>query len=70
MDRGAWRATVHGVTKSWTRLSDFAFIFHCKGHRFALWSWSYDPAGCTAWPKKIEEKRKKRGRVELHQIMG
>ena len=23
MDRGAWRATVHGVAKSWTRLSDF-----------------------------------------------
>ena len=23
MDRGAWRATVHGVTKSRTRLSDF-----------------------------------------------
>ena len=22
MDRGAWRATVHGFTKSWTRLSD------------------------------------------------
>ena len=22
MDRGAWRATVHGVTQSWTRLSD------------------------------------------------
>ena len=22
MDRGAWRATVHGVTKSWTELSD------------------------------------------------
>ena len=22
MDRGAWRATVHGVTKSWTQLSD------------------------------------------------
>ena len=21
MDRGAWWATVHGVTKSWTRLS-------------------------------------------------
>ena len=21
-DRGAWRATVHGVTKSWTQLSD------------------------------------------------
>ena len=22
MDRGAWQATVHGITKSWTRLSD------------------------------------------------
>ena len=22
MNRGAWRATVHGVTKSWTQLSD------------------------------------------------
>ena len=27
MDRGAWWATVHGVTKSRTRLSDFTF-FH------------------------------------------
>ena len=22
MDRGAWRATVHGVSQSWTQLSD------------------------------------------------
>ena len=28
MDRGAWWATVHGVMKSWTRLSDFIFTFH------------------------------------------
>ena len=28
MDRGAWWATVHGVGKSWTRLSDFTFTFH------------------------------------------
>ena len=27
MDRGVWQATVHGVTKSQTRLSDFTF-FH------------------------------------------
>ena len=27
MDGGAWWATVHGVTKSWTRLSDFTFTF-------------------------------------------
>ena len=28
MDGGAWWATVHGVTKSQTRLSDFTFTFH------------------------------------------
>ena len=28
MDRGAWSTTVHGVAKSWTRLSDFTFTFH------------------------------------------
>ena len=27
MDRGAWLATVHGVTKSWTWLRDFHFHF-------------------------------------------
>ena len=28
MDRGAWKAAVHGVAKSRTRLSDFTFSFH------------------------------------------
>ena len=28
MDREAWQATVHGVTKSQKRLSDFTFTFH------------------------------------------
>ena len=28
MDGGAWWATVHGVTKSLTQLSDFTFTFH------------------------------------------
>ena len=28
MGRGAWKAAVHGVTKSQTRLSDFTFTFH------------------------------------------
>ena len=28
MDRGAWWAIVHGVSKSQTRLSDFTFTFH------------------------------------------
>ena len=28
MDRGSCWAAVHGVAKSWTRLSDFTFTFH------------------------------------------
>ena len=28
MDGGAWRAAVHGVTKSLKQLSDFTFTFH------------------------------------------
>ena len=28
MDGGAWKAVVHGVAKSWTRLSNFTFTFH------------------------------------------
>ena len=30
MDREAWRAAVHGVAKSRTRLSDFTFTFHFR----------------------------------------
>ena len=28
MGGGAWKAAVHGVTKSWIQLSDFIFTFH------------------------------------------
>ena len=28
MDTGAWKAEVHGVAKSQTRLSNFTFTFH------------------------------------------
>ena len=28
MDGGAWWAAVHGVAKSWARLSDFTWAFH------------------------------------------
>ena len=36
MDGGAWWATVHGVAKSWTRLSDFTFTFHSLFYKFKL----------------------------------
>ena len=28
MDRGAWKAAVHGVAEGWIQLSDFTFTFH------------------------------------------
>ena len=31
MDGGAWQATVHGVAKSQTRLSDFPFFLSRRG---------------------------------------
>ena len=46
MDREAWRAAIHGVTKSRTQLSDWTELnwttcFHCQGHGFNLWSGKY-----------------------------
>ena len=39
MDRGAWQATVHGVTKSWTALSDStANTTQLPLYRFGTWS--------------------------------
>ena len=43
MDRGAWQVAVHGVTESWTQLSDFHFFtFGCKEGRvpknWCLWT--------------------------------
>ena len=41
MDGGAWGATVHGVAKSWTRLSDFT-------HSLTL-PWESDSASLSLW---------------------
>ena len=38
MDGGAWWAAVHGVAKSWTRLSDFTFHFHASEKEMATHS--------------------------------
>ena len=37
MDRGAWWATVHGVTKSRTRLSDFTLPYLTLNHPACGW---------------------------------
>ena len=38
MDGGAWWAAVHGVTKSWTPLSNFTFHFHALEKEMATHS--------------------------------
>ena len=38
LDRGAWQAAVHGVTKSRTRLSDFTFHLHALEKEMATHS--------------------------------
>ena len=56
MDGGAWWATVHGVTKSWTQLSDFTFFLQfllekeMATHSSVLaWRipWTEEPGGAT-----------------------
>ena len=61
MDREAWRAAVHGVAKSWTRLSDRTELRTLSPHQFCdlvglvsyevLVSWSspplYHPMHCS-----------------------
>ena len=40
MDRGAWQATVHGVTQSWTQLSMYVCMYEQQDmHAFKLWCW-------------------------------
>ena len=44
MNRGAWQATVHGVAKSQTVLSDFTSLHFCVGLRFQ------DKVSLLGWP--------------------
>ena len=43
MDREAWRAAIHRVAKSWTRLRDFTFshIYMTTGKIIALTRWTF-----------------------------
>ena len=42
MDGEAWRAAVHGVTKSWTRLSDWTEL-NCFNLPFTSYQWFWAP---------------------------
>ena len=48
MDRGAWRATVYGVAKSQTRLTDFHFL-RCSQVRFWLCAYAV-----SLWSRELE----------------
>ena len=45
LDGGAWKATVHGVTKGQTRLSDITFSFFLSGNRRGHESVPFSPKG-------------------------
>ena len=64
MDGGAWWAAIHGVTKSWTRLSNFTLTFHFHALEKAMaplssvlawripgmgWAGAWDLVGYCLW---------------------
>ena len=63
MDGGTWWAAVHGVTKSWTRLSDFIFTphFHALEKEMATHSstlawkipWTEEPGGLQSMDCRV-----------------
>ena len=52
IDRGAWWATVHGVTKSWTWLSDFYFTssncWQREKLRYKEYRWQFPQIGSAS----------------------
>ena len=54
MDRGAWKATVHGVAKSWTWLSDFMFMLWSQMQAPYPIAFKFLYFQCTYTPFKTE----------------
>ena len=75
MDRGAWRATVHGVAKSRTRLSDFTHslrlvIMFLPSSKHLLMSWLQSPSAVILEPPKIKSVTVSRFPIYYHEVMG
>ena len=49
MGGGAWWAAVHGVAKSWARLSDFTFTFHFHALEEEMATCLENPRDSGAW---------------------
>ena len=50
MDREAWRAAVHEISKSWTRLSDWTEVNWVYSPTFLRkWLCNKEPMDCTHW---------------------
>ena len=68
MDAGAWRAAVHGVAKSQTRLNDFTFPFHFHALEKAMATHSSVLAwripGPRAWWAAVSEVAQSRTRLK------
>ena len=61
MDGGAWWATVHGVAKSWTQMSDFTFSFN-PSHRVVVRIW------LRIWKQLIEVGKDLKGLCNLNLV--
>ena len=53
MDREAWRAVIHGVMKSWTRLSDFHFPGGASGQELPCQCRRHKRVRFHSWMGKI-----------------
>ena len=59
MDREAWRAAIHGVTNSWTRLSDWAELNWNEVIRMEPWSYRISGLKKPLMLGKIEGRRRR-----------
>ena len=54
MDREAWRAAIHGVAKSWTRLSDWTELMQYSKNLIRTWCQARGPWGSGIKLEKVQ----------------